>query len=181
MILPSCAQYGAGVYVGRKLFYAARIIACLESARLKEDVLNDETLNKTMNFVNITSTSTLIFTYFHVTSFYNAPFQYDTMMGLAPKIFLLLPAVIAAPVLVIFNFFPRTILRTVYQRAIQQRVAELRAELKRGDVSTFERLTHIVDFQRLSNEELRHRLKVSLADLPIFGTIILMVFGILFS
>lgn len=37
---------------------------------------------------------------------YEGPFLYDSILGQSIKPFLLLPAIIATPVLLIFNFYP---------------------------------------------------------------------------
>ena len=126
----ACVQYGLGVYVGRKLFYVAQMLNSIEDIKLTSNIFKDDTLSHVVSYVNILSTLTIIFVYVHVTSYYHGPFEFNPVYGSAARVALMLPAVIAAPVLVIFNFYPRAILRRLYTRSINDQVARLTERLK---------------------------------------------------
>ena len=175
-----CAQYGLGVYVGRKLFYFAKILNSVENLKPKVDVFNDEKLGLIASYVNIASTLTLIFVYTHVKSFYYGPFDFQMGIGNAAKQFFLLPAIIATPVLVIFNFYPRGVLRTLYTRSIEEKLADLTKKLgQQNNITLLDRLKYIADREKMSREEMRYRLQLSLSDIPIGLAIFTMIFSLI--
>src|SRR3712207_8775682 len=53
--------------------------------------------------VQMVSILTIIGVYLGVRSYYGAPFAYDTFIGRSAQVFLIMPAIIAAPVLLIFK------------------------------------------------------------------------------
>jgi len=67
--------------------------------RITRNIFKEDELSHIMNYVNVLSTLTIVFVYVHVKSYFEAPFEYSTPLGIAPKTALLLPAVIATPVL----------------------------------------------------------------------------------
>jgi hypothetical protein len=179
LVVFACAQYGLGVYVGRKLFYVAQMLNSIEEIKLTTNIFKDDTLGHVISYVNILSTLTIIFVYVHVTSYYHGPFELNPIYGAALRVTLMLPAVIAAPVLVIFNFYPRTILRRLYARSINEQVGRLTEKLKNQELSDFERMSCAIEYDKLWREELRNRLRLSLSDLPIGITIVIMIVGLI--
>jgi hypothetical protein len=177
MIFFGCIQYGLGVYVGRKLFYISHMLSAIEEIDLPRDIFKDDELGYIIAYVNALSTLTIIFVYIHVRSYFNGPFTFDSAFGNAPRLALLLPAVIATPVLVIFNFYPRMTLNRLYSRSISNEVSRLTENLRNENLSEFERLAYLIEYDRLAKEELRNRLKITLSDLPIGIAIILMILG----
>lgn len=171
----ACMQYGLGVYIGRKLFYIAQMLHSIEGIDIKEDIFSDDRLGAISIYVNSLSTLTVIFVFAHVYSFYYAPFEYGSVLGETVRTALLLPAVLAIPVLGIFNFYPRTVLRILYGRSISAKTEEIKKGLMNADVSEFERLTYLIEYDKMSKDELKYRLRVTLSDLPIAITIILMI------
>ncbi|MHB8270296.1 hypothetical protein [Bradyrhizobium sp.] len=179
LIVFACAQYGLGVYVGRKLFYVAQMLNSVEEIQLTTNIFKDDALGHIISYVNILSTLTIIFVYVHVTSYYHGPFQLDPVYGSSLRVALMLPAIIAAPVLVIFNFYPRAVLRRLYSRSINDQVGRLTDRLKNQNLSDFERMSCAIEYDKLWKEELRNRLRLSLSDLPIGITIVIMIVGLI--
>jgi hypothetical protein len=173
-----CMQYGLGVYVGRKLFNIANMLNSILEVRITKNIFKEDELSNIINYVNILSTFTIVFVYVHVKSYFEAPFEYSTSLGLAPKIALLLPAVIATPVLVIFNFYPRAALKRLYSRSIKQEVESLTQSLKEENLSEFERLSYLIEYDRIASEELSNKFRLSANDLPIGITIFIMLIGL---
>jgi hypothetical protein len=177
MVLFACLQYALGVYVGRKLFHISHMLVAIEEIELPKDIFKDDELGFIVAYVNALSTLTIIFVYIHVRSYFDGPFAYDTVLGKAPRLALLLPGVIAAPVLVIFNFYPRMSLNRLYSRSITGEVDRLTSNLRNENLSEFERLAYLIEYDRLAKDELRNRLKITMGDLPIGIAIILMIAG----
>jgi hypothetical protein len=178
MVFFGCLQYALGVYVGRKLFNVANMLHAILDVRITKNIFKEDDLSHIMNYVNILSTLTIIFVYVHVKSYFEGPFEYSTVLGSAPKTALLLPAVIAAPVLVIFNFYPRTALKKLYSRSIKKEVEKLTATLKEDNLSEFERLSYLIEYDRMAAEELSNKFRLSANDLPIGITIFIMLIGL---
>ena len=179
MIFFACAEYGLGVYVGRKLFYIAKMLNSISGIKLTKNIFRHDNLGIVTSYVNALSTLTIVFVYVHVTSYYYGPFDFSSTISNSVRVALMLPAVIATPVLVIFNFYPRTVLRRLYSRSIQNEVRDLTEKLKDENLSEFERLSYVVQYDSLSKDELSNRLRLALSDLPIGITIILMIIGLI--
>jgi len=179
MIFFGCLEYALGVYVGRKLFYIARMLHSILNIKMTRNIFKNDDLGYVINYVNVLSTLTIIFVYIHVTSYYRGPFEYSSILNESLSVALMLPAVIATPVLIIFNFYPRTALRALYSRSIADEVNSLTEKLNAKNLSDFEKLSYIIEYHKLSKDELRNRLRLSLSDLPIAITIVIMIVGLL--
>jgi hypothetical protein len=175
MIVPACIQYALGVYVGRKLCYAGLMLHSLLSIEINRNLFKKRELDAINSYVHIASTLTIIGVYLNILGYYEGPFLYQTVFGLSPKIFLLLPALIATPVLLIFNFYPRAVLRKIYSQSIDIEIKKLQEALQSEQLSSFEKKSYILEVDRMSREELRYSLQLTLSDLPIGVTILIMV------
>lgn len=175
MIAFGCVEYALGIYVGRKLYYIAKMLDAVTDIQITRDIFKQDTLGSVVSYVNILSTLTTVFVYVHVKSYYGGPFLYPFGFKYTLQFFLLLPVVVATPVIVVFNFYPRSVLRKLYSRSIKQEVDRLVDHLRRQNLSEYERLSYVVEYDALQRDELRTRLQLSLSDLPIGLTIVLMV------
>jgi hypothetical protein len=175
----SCIEYALGVYVGRKLFYIARMMHSLSEVPARKSLFRQSELDTVITYVNILSTLTAIFVYVHVRSYYAGPFLYNSLVSEPLKIVFLLPAVIATPVLVLFNFYPRVVLRRLYRRSIADEVSELTEALRNEHLSEMERMSFMIAYDRLAKDELKSMLQLSLSDLPIGITVLVTVIGVL--
>ncbi len=179
LIAFSCLEYALGAYIGRKLFYIAHMLHSISNIRVTKNIFRESELNSIITYVNILSTLTVIFVYVNVNSYYGGPFLYSSILSAPLKIILLLPAVIATPVLVLFNFYPRTVLRQLYSRSIADEVARLTEALRNEYLSDIERMSFVIAYDRLAKDELKGMLQLSLSDLPMGVTIIVMIIGLL--
>jgi len=175
MMIAACAQYALGVYVGRKLFYAGMMLHSLLSASVTRNLFKDRELDEINSYVHVASTLTVIFVYVHVIGYYRGPFLYNSFLGQSVKPLLLLPALIATPVLLIFTFYSRAVLRKLYSQSIDWEIENLRNVLKSEKFTTYEKRTYLMAFDRMSRDELRYNLQLTLSDLPIGITVLLMV------
>lgn len=176
----ACAQYGLGVYIGRKLFYIAQMLHAIDEINIQQDIFTEDRLGMISAFVNSLSMLTVIFVFIHVYGFYYAPFSYGTVLGETARIALLLPGIIALPVIVIFNFYPRTVLRSLYKRSIAYQTEVIKTNLVKSDVSEYERLALLIEYDKIWRDELQRRLRLTLSDLPIAITIAFMVARMIF-
>jgi hypothetical protein len=174
MIIAMCAQYALGVYVGRKLRYAGMMLHSLLTAKVNRNLFRNRELDAINVYVHIASTLTLIFGYIHVRGYFDGQFQYDSILGESAKVFLLIPVIIATPVLLIFNFYPRAVLRKLYSKSIDVEVNLLKEAMKNDSISEFEKRSYLLEFEKMAREELRYSLQLTLSDLPVGITIIVM-------
>ena len=84
-----------------------------------------------------------------------------------------IPMIIGTPILLIFNFYPRTVLRKLYSRSIDFEARRLRKRLANASLTWYEKRSYIIEFKRMSREELRYSLQLTLSDLPIGITILI--------
>jgi hypothetical protein len=175
MMIAVCAEYAFASFVGRKLRYAAMMIHSLLDAKIMRNLFKDRELDNINWYVNVASTLTIIFVYVHVTCYYAGPFAYDSMFKQSVRIFLILPAIMATPVLLIFNFYPREVLRRLYSKSIDVEIATLRQKLQSENLNSYEKRSYLIEFNKMSRDELRYSLHLALTDLPIGITILAMV------
>lgn len=174
-----CVLYALGVYIGRKLFYIAQMLHAIEKIDVKRDIFTADKLGMIATYVNSISTLTVIFVFAHVYTYYHAPFLYSSVLGGSLRTAMLLPAVLAIPVVALFNFYPRAVLSVLYGRSIRWKTNDIKASFSNANLTDFERLSYLIEYDKMSRDELRYRLRATLSDLPIAITIVLMIVGVL--
>lgn len=175
MILAACAQWALGVYVGRKLCYAGMMLHSLTDVTPTKNLFEHRELDGINTYVHIASTLTIIFVYVHVRAYFQGPFLYQSTGGETVKLFLVLPAIIATPVLLIFNFYPRIVLRKLYSESIDHEVKELQATLQDEAPSPYAKRSYLIAFDKMYRDELRYSMQLTLSDLPMGVTILIMI------
>lgn len=175
MMLAACAQYALGVYIGRKLIYLGMMIHTLTGAKVTRNLFRKRELDEINLYVHVVSTLTIISVYIHVISYYGGPFAFDSLVGQSVKIFIILPVVIATPVLLIFNFYPRFVLRKLYGESIDIEVKNLQEKMQNETFSAYEKRAYLIEVNKMARDELRYSLQLSLTDLPIGITILIML------
>jgi len=175
MIIAACAQYALGAYIGRKLGYAGMMLHSLLDAPITRNLFKKRELDSINTYVNVASTLTVIFAYIHTIGYFQGPFLYGSMLGQSIKPFLLIPVIIATPVLLIFNFYPRAVLRKVYGQSIDVEIKRLQKVLQDEGLSPIEKRSYLIEFNKMCRDELRYSLHLTLNDLPIGITILFML------
>jgi hypothetical protein len=175
MIAAACTQWALATYVGRKLRYAGQMLYSLLDVKLARNVFAKRELDLLNTSIHIASTLTIIWLYLHIRSYYTGPFQYTSPIGHSAQVFLLLPAVLATPVILIFNFFPRIVLRRIYAKSIDIELDTLQLLLHSDTLSEFEKKLRLMSFDKMYRDELRYNLQLTLGDLPIGLTILIML------
>ena len=175
MMIAACAQYALGVYVGRKLVYAGMILHSLLDVTVTRNLFKRRELDEINSYVHIASMLTIIFVYVNVFSYYDGPFWYNRWSGQSIRLFLTLPAIIATPVLLIFNFYPRIVLRKLYDKSIDVEIRNLETALNNEKLDVYQKRSHLIQFDKMSRDEVRYNLQLTLTDLPIAITILIMV------
>ena len=175
LLIAGCAQWGLWTYVGRKIRYAGMMLYSLLDVDVKRNLFRRRELDIINTAVNIAATLTAIFVYFQVRSYYYGPFAYDTFLGRSARVFLLLPAVLAAPVLLMFNFYPRAVLRKIYDKSIEVEIREMYEYLRHETLNPFEKRLRLIELGKMYREELRYSLQLTLTDLPIGLAVLVMI------
>jgi hypothetical protein len=173
MILAACAEYAFGVYVGRKLFYSALMLESLLEIKVNRNLFKNQELGIIDEYVHIASTLTFVFGAIHLHNYYFGPFSFQGVLGESARVLVLLPAIIGTPVLLIFNFYPRRVLRRIYSESIDVEIRNLERRLRDQTLDTFQRMSYVIEFEKQSRDELRYRLRLTLADLPIGITLLI--------
>lgn len=181
MIAFACLQYGILVYVGRKIYFIAHMLNALSGIRLRKSVLGNRDIGHVVSYVNIVTTLTVASVYANVSGYYNGPFVFQGVIGHSAKLFLLFMVVASVPVIVMFNFYPRVILRILYERSIKHEVATLKKKLSDKHLSRAELETVLIDYDRVKQAELKDRLQLALSDVPMLIAILIAVVGLLFK
>jgi hypothetical protein len=175
MVIAACTEYAFAVYVGRKLAYSGMMLHSLMTISVTRNLFRKRELDAINPYVHVASALTVIFVYLHVKGYYQGPFLYGSILGQSIKPFLLLPAIIATPVLLIFNFYPRAVLRKLYSQSIDVEIKSLKRTLNNEALSPYEKRSYLIEFDKMCRDELRLSLQLALSDLPIGITILIMV------
>lgn len=180
MIIYACTLLACGVYIGRKIFYIALMLQSIESIKLDKDIFSNNRLGGITIYVNVITTFTVLAIWFCISSCYNGPFEYSTQLGDSVKIFMFFPAISAMPVLIIFNYYPRNLIRQLYTKSINIKIDLLNKELsKKKDISEFEKIQYLSEVDKISRDELKYKLRLALNDLPLIITIIIMLISLM--
>jgi hypothetical protein len=166
-----CGQCALGVYVGRKIFYIAQMLKAIESIRVKKDIFSDDKLSGISVYVNCVSTLTVIFVFVAVRSLYYAPLGYTTLLGSSVRSFMLIPAIMAIPIVAMFNYYPRSVVRKLYEQSISHSLAAIEKKIHAQNFSDYEKLFFVVEYDKVSRDELNYRLRMTLTDLPMAVTL----------
>lgn len=175
MLIAVCVEYGLAVYVGRKLLDAALMLEALMKTTVPRNLFRDRELDDINTFVHITSTLMIIFFYLNVTGYYNGKYLFNSVLGVGVKPFLLLLALVSTPVLLMFNFHARNLLRRLYSQSIDIEIKQLQHTLSGKGLSEFEERSYVMEVEKMCRDELRYSLQLSLSDLPIAITLIVMI------
>ena len=181
MLIAVCVQYGVGAYVGRKLCYVGMMLYSLLDARVSRNLFREHELDAINAYVHVASTLTIIFVYANVRGYYYGPFVYNTWLGTNARAFLLFPALVATPVLLIFNFYSRAVVKKLYSDSIDVEIRSLQGSLQSESLSEYEKRSLILEVDKMTRDELRYSLQLTLSDLPIGITVALMILQPLFG
>jgi hypothetical protein len=180
MILYSCSLFACGVYVGRKIFYSSLLLRSIEEIELDDDIFSEDKLGGISSYVNVVTTFTVIAVWFLINSYYKGPFRYDTQIGDSVKILMFYPAILSMPVLIIFNYYPRTLIRKLYVKSINNKINLIKKELnEKNEISEFEKIQYLCEIDKISKDELQYKLRLALNDLPLMITIVIMLLSLL--
>jgi hypothetical protein len=175
MLIAACTEYALAVYVGRKLMYTACMLHSLLAIPVKRNLFRKRELDGINPYIHVASTLTIIFLYVHMTGYYNGPFLFGSIVGQSIKIFLLFLPLISTPVLLILNFYPRVVLTKIYDQSIDVEIARLRKAMRNESISAYEKRSYLIEFDKMSREQLRYSLQLALTDIPIGITILIMI------
>jgi hypothetical protein len=175
MLIAVCAEYALAVYVGRKLMYTACMLHSLQTIPVTRNLFRKRELDGLNPYIHVASTLTIIFLYVHMISYYDGPFLFGSIVGRSTKIFLLFLPLICTPVLLIINFYPRVILTKIYDRSIDLEITRLREALRNEKITSYEKRSYLLEFDKMLREQLRYSLQLTLTDLPIGITILFMI------
>ncbi len=175
MMIAVCTEYALAVYVGRKLMYTACMLHSLLAIPVKRNLFRKRELDGMMPYIHVASTLTIIFLYIHMIGYYDGPFLFNQTFGGSIRIFLLFLPLISTPVLLILNFYPRVVLSKIYDQSIDVEKARLRKAMRSETLSAYEKRSYLREFDKMAREQLRHNLQLTLTDLPIGITILIMI------
>lgn len=175
MLIAVCSEYALAFYVARKLMYTACMLHSLLVITVKRNLFRKRELDAINPYIHVASTLTLIFLYVHMVGYYYGPFKFGSIVGPSIRIFLLFLPLISAPALLILNFYPRVVLTKIYDQSINVEISRLRKAMRNEAITAYEKRSYLIEFDKMSREQLRHGLQLALTDLPIGITILIMI------
>jgi hypothetical protein len=182
MIIAACAEYALGTYVIRKLIYIGMMLHSLLHVTVERNLFRKRELDAVIPYVLVVSTLTGIFVCMQVLSYYGGPFLYGSILGQSIKTFLLLPALIGVPLLLVLSFYPQVVLKKVYDQSIDVEIRRLKKAMNKASLSLYEKRSYLMEFDTRSRDELNASLKWLLLEaLPTWITILITVLGPLLS
>jgi hypothetical protein len=179
MVIAACTEYALGAYILRKLMYAGMMLHSLMTTTVTRNLFRRRELDAITTYVQVISTLAAIFVCVHTIDYYRGPFLYSNVLGQSIKTFLLLPALIATPLLLTLHFYPKAVLRKLYSQSIDVKIRRLKKALQKEELSVFEKRYYLIEFEKMSRNELRSNLSLTLSDLLIGIAILIMVLGLL--
>jgi hypothetical protein len=178
MVIAACIEYALGAYIGRKFVNACLMLHSLLRITVKRNLFRKRELDAIKPYVYVTSTLTVISVSVHVIGYYGGPFLYGSILGQSIKPFLILPALMATLVFLTLNFYPRAVLQTLYGESIDVEIKRLKKAMRNEALSAYEKRSYLMEFDKMSRDELRSSLKwLTLDDLPIWATILITMLG----
>jgi hypothetical protein len=178
MLVAACSEYGLGAYIIHKLLYAGMMLYSLLTAAITRDLFRAHELDAVNTYVHLISTLAIISVSVHVIGYYRGPFMFGSILGTSMKTFLLLPALLATPLLVILHFYPRAVLQRLYSKSIDLERSRFKKALENEDLSAFEKRYYLIEFEKISQNELRSNRGLTLGDLLLGITVLIMVLGL---
>jgi hypothetical protein len=139
MLIAVCAEYALGMYVVRKLIYAAMMLHSLLPITVTRNLFRRRELDGVLPYLYMTSILTMIFLIVHVIGYYGGPFLYGSVLGQTIKPFLILPTLMAILVLLTSNVYPRSVLQRLYDASIDVEIVRLRKALRNEGLSPYEK------------------------------------------
>jgi hypothetical protein len=84
---------------------------------------------------------------------------------------MLIPAIMAIPIVAMFNYYPRSVVRKLYEQSISHSLAAIEKKIHAQNFSDYEKLFFVVEYDKVSRDELNYRLRMTLTDLPMAVTL----------
>lgn len=178
MVTAVCTEYALGAYVLRKLMYAGMMLHSLMTTTVTRNLFRKRELDAITPYVHVVSMLAAISVCVHTIVYYRGPFLYGSILGQSINIFLLLPVLIAIPLLLPLHFYPRAVLRKLYSQSIDFETRRLKKALRNSEVSAFEKRYYLIELEKIFRSELRSNLGLTLSDLLIGITILITVLGL---
>lgn len=171
-------QFGMGGYVGRRLWCVGLMLKCLETVNPDRELFGNDDLPRLIYIVNIFTFLTFLMTGVH--TYFHSIIEYENSTDLRyfiePMVYL--PAILAFPVVILFNFYPRMVVNRIYIRSINQQRDYIYQKLKDAGEDEVTRLKYMIEYQKYMNEEFRYRQRVALSEVPIALTILVAIAAI---
>jgi hypothetical protein len=178
MLIAACTEYALGLYVIRKLIYTGMMLHSLLRVPVERNLFRKRELDPIVPYILVVSTLTVIFVYVNVLGYYGGPFLYGSILGQSIKTFLLLPALIGIPLLLILSFYPRAVLRKIYGESIDIEIKRLKKATNKSSLSLYEKRSYLMEVDKRFRDELNSSLKWLLLEaLPTWITILFTVLG----
>lgn len=175
MLVAACSEYGLGAYIIHKLLYAGMMLYSLLTAAITRNLFRTRELDAVNTYVHLISTLAISSVCIHVIGYYRGPFIFGSILGTSMKTFLLFPALLATPLLVILHFYPRAVLQRLYSQSIDLERRRFKRALENEALSAFEKRYYLIEFEKISQNELRSNRGLTLGDLLLGITVLIMV------
>lgn len=179
MLIAVGAEYAFAMYVVRKLTYTAMMVHSLMIIPVKRNLFRKRELDGINPYINVAATLTIVFLCVHIIGYYYGPFLFGSVLGQSTRIFLLFLPLGLTTALLILNFYPRLALAKIYDQSIDVEIAKLNKVLAKEGLTVYEKRLLLIEFHKMARNDLRSHLQLTLGDVPILITVLIMVLTLL--
>jgi len=175
----SCFQIYSVCYVARKLYHLGRMLESIRNVEVNEDIFVKDKLSDVVVMVNIFTFSMIVSLMIHTIVHYNISYHSDILDVSALKFLVITPVLLILPVLVLFNFQPRSVVNSLYRRSIDMRRNRLSSLIERSGLTEVEKQKQLIDYEKFLRDELRYHYRLIFTEAPVILTIVFSIMTVL--
>ena len=166
-------------YVARKLYHIGRMLESIRSVDVDEKLFSEDRLSWIVVLVNIFTFSMIVALLIYTIAHYSLTYMSDIIDPSALKILVDVPILLILPVLVLFNFEPRSVVNTLYLSSINKTKARLSSLIENSDLTELEKNKQLIDYEKFLKDELRYHHRLAFTEAPVILTIVISVIALI--
>lgn len=175
----SSAQVYCVCYVARKLYHIGRMLESIRKVDVDEDLFSEDRLSKIVVTVNIFTFAMVVSLIIHTAAHYGLTYRSNIVNPEALKILVSTPVLLILPVLVLFNFQPRSVVNSLYISSINKKRERLSSMIMQSDLTDVEKSKRLMDYEKFLKDELRYHYRLAFTEAPVVLTITLSILALI--
>ena len=166
-------------YVARKLYHIGRMLESIRSVDVDEKLFQEDRLSKIVVLVNIFTFAMIISLIVYTIAHYSLTYRSDIINAEGLKILVDIPILLILPVLVLFNFEPRSVVNALYTSSINKTKSRLSSLIQNSNLTELEKNKQLVDYEKFLKDEIRYHHRLAFTEAPIILTIVISVLAVI--